>query len=123
MAARRLLTVLALTWISSLGLAHANWTATGTFLYVDREFDQAGFTGLEPALPVRLATVEVVDANAKGGSAVLATGATDQNGHFSVAVVDRKTRTVYVRVVSASDGVPGLRPPAPASNLSNCSPR
>ena len=35
--------------------AWADWTATGTVYYQDREFDQTGFTGVEPYLPVRFA--------------------------------------------------------------------
>jgi len=41
--------------------AHANWTASGTFSYRDREFDQTGFTGATPTRPIRLADVEVVE--------------------------------------------------------------
>src|SRR5437867_3600077 len=98
----------ALSWLVSIGLSYANWTATGTFRYIDREFDQTGFTGAEPPLPIRFANVEVRDANANGGKALLATGATDANGNFSVAVSDNKTRTVYVRAVTASTATPGL---------------
>jgi hypothetical protein len=88
--------------------AYANWTASGTFQYTDREFDQTGFTGNQPPLPVRFATVEVRDANAMPNKAVIATGATDANGNYSIVVTDRSTRTVYVRVVSISTGVSGL---------------
>ena len=45
-------------WLVALGAAgaaRANWTASGQFLYVDREYDLSGFTGSEPNLPVRLA--------------------------------------------------------------------
>jgi hypothetical protein len=104
----RIATIVTLAWLGSLGLSFANWTATGTFRYIDREFDQTGFTGSEPPLPVRFATVEVRDANAKGGSALLATGATDANGNYSIAVSDNKTRTVYVRALTTSTGVSGL---------------
>src|SRR5258705_12626946 len=90
------------------GMAYANWTATGSFRYVDREFDQNGFTGAQPSLPIRLANVEVRDFNASGSKALLATGSTDANGNFSIAVTDSKTRTVYVRVVSASTAVATL---------------
>src|SRR5262245_2333241 len=90
------------------GMAYANWTASGTFQYVDREFDQNGFTGAQPSLPIRFANVEVRDFNLNGSKALLATGATDANGNFSIAVTDTKTRTVYVRVVSASTAVATL---------------
>src|SRR5437867_13423183 len=78
------------SWLGSLGLVYGNWTASGAFRYVDREFDQNGFTGAEPALPVRYANVEVRDAKAKGGAALLATGATDASGNFSILVTDSK---------------------------------
>ncbi len=104
----RVVALAVLSWLVPLGLAYGNWTATGTFRYTDREFDQNGFTGAEPALPIRFANVEVRDAKAKGGSALLATGATDASGNFSILVSDSKTRTVYVRAVTASTATAGL---------------
>jgi len=78
----------------------ADWTATGTVLYRDREFDPTGFTGIEPLPPVRYADVEVLDAN---GGATLGQGATDAGGGFSIAIVDTEIRDVYVRVLARSD--------------------
>jgi len=104
----RVATLLALCWLVSMGLAYGNWTASGTFRYIDREFDQNGFTGVEPALPIRYANVEVRDANAKGGGALLATGAANASGTFSIQVSDNKTRTVYVRVLTTSTATAGL---------------
>ncbi|HMC82285.1 MAG TPA: hypothetical protein VKL61_03555, partial [Candidatus Polarisedimenticolia bacterium] len=104
----RLVGVFALACIGTTGLAYGNWTASGTFRYVDREYDQTGFTGSEPLLPIRFADIEVRDANANGGAALLATGATDTSGNFTIAVSDNKTRTVYVRVVTTSTAVPTL---------------
>src|SRR5580765_1291000 len=104
----RFVPVVLLGWIGSLSLAYGNWTASGTFRYIDREFDQSGFTGSEPPLPIRFANVEVRDANANGAKALLATGATDANGNFSFTVSDNKTRTVYVRAVTASTATSGL---------------
>ena len=108
MMTRRVLLLAAAGWFLSTGAVFANWTASGTFRYVDREFDQTGFTGAEPPLPIRFATVEVRDPNAQPKKAVLATGATDANGSFSIAVTDSSTRTVYVRVLTASTAVSGL---------------
>jgi len=108
MTCRRPVGLLVLIWFGSFGLVFGNWTASGTFRYIDREFDQNGFTGVEPALPIRFANVEVRDFNASGGQALLATGATDASGNFSILVTDNKTRTVYVRAVSASTAVAGL---------------
>lgn len=104
----RVATLISLSWLASMGLAYGNWTATGTFRYIDREFDQNGFTGTEPAVPIRYANVEVRDANGKGGGALLATGATNASGSFSIQVSDNKTRTVYVRVLTTSTATPGL---------------
>ncbi len=83
--------------------AMAAWTATGQFLYADRIFDETGFTGAEPPLPIRLADVEVVDANLSGKTAILAKGVTDLQGNYSVFVSDNKNRDVYVRAITRSD--------------------
>jgi len=88
--------------------ASAAWTATGSFNYVDRVFDENGFTGAEPPLPIRVADIEVVDANASARQAVIATGATDSAGLFSIFVPDNKTRDVYVRVITRSDSTSSL---------------
>lgn len=93
--------------ILSPELAWADWTATGTFNYQDREFDQNGFTGVTPSRPIRFAKVEVRDANASGGNAVLATGATDAAGNYSIFVPDMKTRTIQIRALTTS-GVSNL---------------
>ena len=85
------------------GSTMAAWTATGQFLYADRVFDETGFTGSEPPLPIRLADVEIVDANLSGKNAVLATGVTDLEGNYSIFVSDNKSRDVYVRAITRSD--------------------
>ena len=79
--------------------ASADWTATGRFLYTDRLIDQEGFTGVDVNLPIRLADVEVVDANT---SAVLASGATNSTGNFSFTVVDAATRDIIIRAKTTS---------------------
>jgi hypothetical protein len=85
--------------------AFADYTARGTFLYQDREFGPAGFTGNEPNLPIRLADVEVMDANT---NQVLASGATDRSGNFTISVVENTQRDVKVRAKTTSDRTPGL---------------
>ena len=107
MGLRRIFVLLALV-VSAAAPSYANWTASGTFRYIDREFDQTGFTGVEPSLPIRFATVQVRDANANGGNALLATGSTDASGNFSIAVTDSKTRTVLVRVLTNSTAIATL---------------
>lgn len=82
--------------------ALANWVASGTFLYQDREQDQTGFTGITSTKPIRFADVEIRDPNKSGAKGLLATGKTDANGAFSIAVTDSSTRTVRVRVLSTS---------------------
>ncbi len=74
-----------------------DFTASGTFQYQDRELNRQGFTGDEPYLPIRLADVEVLD---NVSSAILATGTTDTDGAFSIAVTDNVTRDVVVRVLT-----------------------
>jgi len=88
--------------------ALGDWTVSGQFQYMDREFDLTGFTGVERPLPVRSADVEVVDANAKGKNAVIATGTTAVDGRYSIPVQDSKTRDIYVRVVTRSSSMPDL---------------
>ncbi len=83
--------------------AHADYQVRGTFLYKDREFDLNGFTASEPNRPIRFADVEVLD-----GSTVLASGATDASGTFTLQVTDSQTRNLTVRVRSASTRTPGL---------------
>jgi len=84
-----------------------NWTANGSFKYQDREFDQNGFTGVTPALPIRFAKVEVRFKQG-GGTQLLATGATDGNGNYSIDVLNDSTvRDIQIRVLTAS-GIPDL---------------
>lgn len=83
------------------GLAHADFVASGTFLYVDRAFTfGGGWTGAEPQLPVRQATVQVLDA---GSLAVLATGSTNGAGQFSIPVVASGSASLIVRCFSRSN--------------------
>ena len=109
----RLLRSLILITILGTGLggsAWANWVASGSFRYQDREFDDTGFTGDQPTLPIRFATIEIRDLNVNGGQQLLATGATDGAGNFSINVVDAstKTRNIIARAISSSTGMPGL---------------
>jgi hypothetical protein len=85
--------------------ARADWVATGTFQYRDRVQDLSGFTGSEPDRPARHVDVQVYDGTT---NAVLASGATDAAGAYSIPVVDAQVRTVRVRMVSLSAGTPGL---------------
>lgn len=93
---RRLLPVVAVVLAATLR-AFANFTVTGSCAYVDREFDVNGFTGNEPVQPIRFADVEVIDTQ---GTKVIGTGVTGTGGNFSLAVVDNKTRNIYVRCLA-----------------------
>jgi hypothetical protein len=104
-----------LLFLAALGVgfprsASANWVASGSFRYQDREFDENGFTGNQPLLPIRFANVEIRDLNLNGGQQLLATGATDGSGNFSIPVVDSstKSRNIVARVISSSSAVAGL---------------
>jgi len=110
MLTRRLARLLlgALVLLVSAGSAAANWTASGVFQYVDREYDANGFTGNQSNLPVRSVDLEIVDANASGKNSVLATGTTGPDGSFSIQVQDNSTRDVYVRAITRSTGTPDL---------------
>jgi len=109
----RLLRALILIFIIGTGLCgsvSANWVASGSFRYQDREFDDTGFTGNQPTLPIRYATIEIRDLSVNGGQQLLATGSTDGSGNFSINVVDSstKTRNIVARVISSSTAVPEL---------------
>jgi hypothetical protein len=80
--------------------ASADFTASGTFLYVDKAFTFSGWTGSEPQLPVRKATVQVIDATS---GAVLATGSTNTAGQYSIQVTGSGTANVLTRCFSRSN--------------------
>ena len=86
---------------ASASPALANWTASGTFLYQDRAWDETGFVEPLVTRPVRYADVEVIDPTKSGSKQVLASGKTDASGAFSIAVSDSTTRSkVAVRVLT-----------------------
>ena len=85
--------------------ARADWVASGRFLYKDRVQDLTGFTGSEPDRPARRVDVQILDATT---SAVLATGATDGDGYYSIPVIDAQVRNVRARAVTLSSATPGL---------------
>ncbi|MBI5137665.1 MAG: hypothetical protein HZA24_10095 [Nitrospirae bacterium] len=75
------------------------FTMGGTVTYEDRLYNANGFTGARPSKPVRGATVEVVRCI---DGVTLATGATGQNGAFSVTATNPASSPagVYVRVLA-----------------------
>src|SRR3989454_5136970 len=90
---RALLGLALLVWACVPALADYN--VSGRFVYVDREFDSNGFTGVEPQLPIRFASVEVVE-----GTKIKGSGVTDANGNFLFHVIDSATRDLYVRCLA-----------------------
>ena len=78
---------------------------TGTFHYEDREFDETGFTGVNPYLPIRGADVEIID-NSTG--AVLANTYTNNLGQFSASISLTSPSDIYARVKTTSTQNPGL---------------
>ena len=83
----------------------ADWTASGTVSYRDRELGTTGFTGVEPLRPARFVDVEIVDA---GSSSVIGSGATNASGAFSFTVTDSSTRNIYCRALTRSTRTPDL---------------
>ena len=73
-------------------------TITGTVQYEDRTYDSTGFTGTAN-LPVRKAVVEVIR-DSDGGS--LTSGATAQDGTYSLTFTNTGTAGVYIRVKARS---------------------
>jgi hypothetical protein len=92
---RRGAVVAALLAAAFAGLARADWTASGSCAYVDREFDASGFTGVEPVRPTRLAAVEVVE-----GNKIVGQGVTGATGAFIFVVSDNRTRDIYIRCLA-----------------------
>jgi len=94
--------------------ASADFTVTGKFQYVDRDFSFSGVSGAQPNLPIRLARVQVLNAST---SQVLASGATDESGNISIFVPGSGTKNILVRCYSESNafGSKSLR----ATNTSN----
>ncbi|MEM7165183.1 MAG: lamin tail domain-containing protein [Planctomycetota bacterium] len=93
------LLALSLFLLSWTTLAHADWTASGTFSYTDRLYDTSGWTGTQ-VLPIRYADVQIYDLTT---FAVLGAGSTTPAGTFSINVVDTATRDVGIRVLASTN--------------------
>ena len=100
---RRLVCALLLLVIATP--AAANYEVRGRFQYRDRAFALGGFTGSDTDKPIRLADVQVLDATT---SAVLASGATGQDGSFTILVYDTQVRDIRVRVLSRATNTPSF---------------
>ena len=111
---RRGAVVAALVAATFATLARADWTASGTCSYVDREFDASGFTGVEPVRPTRLADVHVVAGNKLVGQGV--TGAT---GTFTFLVSDNQVRDIYIRCLARHQEPGGIPVEVRSSNSSS----
>jgi len=73
---------------------------TGAFEYQDREFDETGFTGVNPYLPIRKADVEVFDDST---GAVLATTHTNNQGVFNTTISLTSATDIGVRALTSSE--------------------
>jgi hypothetical protein len=87
------------------GPAAANFTATGTFKYEDLPIDINGFQSPHVDRPCRLVDVQVIDNSTQ---VVLAQGATDLNGSFTINVVDAQVRNVAILALANSAQTPNL---------------
>ncbi|HEX7879020.1 MAG TPA: lamin tail domain-containing protein [Candidatus Eisenbacteria bacterium] len=108
--------------------ADAAFNASGRFLYADKLWDKDGYTGQEQNLPVRHARVEILDIPTLQ---VIGSGATDNNGNWSVTVTpllpivpvnivarvltDGRTAGYEIRVVDELER--GLGEPAVVGNI------
>ena len=72
---------------------------TGTFQYEDREFDETGFIGVNPYLPIRGADVEIIDNNTGN---VLASTYTNNIGQFSAEINLTTSTDIFARVITTS---------------------
>jgi hypothetical protein len=83
--------------------AFAEYTVTGKFVYEDKEFDLNGFTGNDPARPIRFADVQIM-----AGGTSLAAGVTNSAGEYMVAVPGTIQQSITAVCVARSSGTPGL---------------
>jgi lamin tail-like protein/flagellar hook capping protein FlgD/immune inhibitor InhA-like protein len=100
---RRALTPLLIAGLCLLPAVAGAFTVSGRFLYEDRMWTKDGYTGQVQNLPIRHAKVEVV--NLVGGL-VLASGATDAAGNYSLSV-NGPGPPVSFYVRCSTDGTPG----------------
>jgi hypothetical protein len=83
--------------------AFADYTVSGRFLYEDREFDENGFTGNITRRPIRHADVRIM-----AGILLLKTGATQEDGTFTITVAGTPDQAVTAVCVTTSAATPGL---------------
>ncbi len=102
-AALRLVAALFLASIAAAAPAFAQYTVTGKFFYEDREFDINGFTGRNPARPIRFAEVQIM-----ANGATLASGATDAQGEYAVAVPGSVRQPIAAVCIARASSGSGL---------------
>ncbi len=106
--AKRLSLLLRVGWIAAASLlaaesVNAGYRVTGKFQYEDREFNLNGFTGRVTPRPIRYADVYIM-ANGQR----LASGATGEDGVFSVEVAASDAQQINALCVTSSNQTPGL---------------
>ncbi len=100
---KRLLGILAM--LLTLPATAGAFTVSGRFLYEDRLWDGNGYTGAVQNLPIRRATVEIVNL---ATTLVLASGYTDASGNYSIEVTGQALPvSFYARCLT--DGRPGYQ--------------
>jgi hypothetical protein len=87
----------------SSGELFAAYTANGRFLYEDREFDLRGFTGKVTVRPIRFADIRIM-----AGNELVAKGATNADGTYSILVPSQKTQDITAVCVASATATPGL---------------
>ncbi len=87
----------------SIASAATTATISGNVTYEKRLYDANGFTGAfqSPNPPVRYAVVEVVNQNTES---VIGAAVTDANGNYTISADISAASSVYVRVLSETDG-------------------
>jgi hypothetical protein len=101
---RLIFALLAASTLCRVGIGAVPCTVTGKFQYEDREFDLNGFTGSIKPRPIRFADVRIMDAET---NATLATGATGEDGSYSVTYLN-SARNITVACITSSTATPGL---------------
>lgn len=103
---KRLISLFSLAVLVALATpAAANFTASGTFQYEDLPIEINGFQSPHPSRPCRYVDVRVIDSATQ---VVLAQGATDANGYFSIAVPDAAVRNIAILALTQSANTPNL---------------
>jgi hypothetical protein len=87
------------------GGAKITVSVSGTATYEDRAYNRNGFTGQTPQLPIRFATVQLMDES----NAVLTETRTSASGAYSITAEANEGENVHVAVAAMADGTYNVR--------------